>query len=388
MRTILALLISLAFAASLAGCGEDSPLAPMGSPPSSGSDLDDEYGGFTFDDELPDFGEPALFANELLQEDAEYEDLYEDDPTVAGMGRRPGARIFTLRINWGMLLRPDAEDSSDCRDQEMTYDWDGSLSVDRGAIILKRTILFEPGDYIHERENRRTLEWTSTTGPHYDGILVKIIDPPPMGPPDSTGTGGPDTAPNHVTFRTPQYSRTFTMDELVRISEVIYVNRCGVGVAFNGFLEPRDPCPHGFLAGIWRPVPPDTTYAGADTTNGRCKILGHFYGNWIQWNGVLAGRVKGVYGINSAGRQVFFGKYIDFSGRFRGILRGAYGSMSLGPFTDTYGWFEGEWISRSRAVRGHLKGHWAAAPNRPIGLFHGKWSEDCRNWPTDDGLAL
>ena len=159
----------------------------------------------------------------------------------------------------GRLIRAGTNDSTGCRDQEIAYLWNGALSVERGAILLKRTIQFDMGDFIHKRTDRRTLEWTSTTGPHYDGLLVQIIDPPPSRP-DSTGNRDrpPDYEPNRVTFKTPLYSRTFTMDELLRISEVIPVDRCGVAVSFNGFLVPNRPCPKGFLAGIWKPVPQDT----------------------------------------------------------------------------------------------------------------------------------
>lgn len=388
MRKLIPILFTLLLTAGLAGCGTESGPATPGTSGQDGVNLDDAYGGLTMDDEYPAFGEPELFADEVLAEDVEYDDEYEEDPGVTNMVRRRGAHRYTLRINWGRLMRPGPEDSAaGCANQEIAYLWNGSLEVDRGAILLKKTILFERGDYIHERTDRRLLEWSSVTAPHFDGILVEIIDPATSSP-DSTGSGEgpPHEGPNTVTFKTPLYTRTFTINELVRISEVVPVNRCGIAVSFNGFLVPDRPCPRGFLAGIWKPVDPDTlpeppisllVQVQDDSTDGGRDIRGIFYGNWIQANGVLAGHLRGVYGVNSEGRNVFFGKYIDLTGRFRGILRGTYGAMSEAVFADTAGYFSGEWINQRGTVTGHLNGHWISKPYWEKGMFYGKWWTDC-----------
>lgn len=402
MRKLIPLFFSALLVCAFLGCdGGSGPTTPDTTDP-GGIDLDAEFGGLTFDDELPAFGEPSMFADELLAEDDLFDDLMDEDPEVSRLRNRNGSRVFALRINWGRLIRAGDGDSSGCRFQEIIYNWDGSLRIDRGAIILKRTINFEVRDYIHEREDCRLLEWTSKTGPHYDGILVEIVDPPAQRADSTDGSGGPEQAPNRVTFTTPQYSRTFSVEELVRISEVVPVNRCGIAVSFNGFLEPPSaPCPKGFLAGIWKPVssdskppeppspPPDSVrYAAADTVRGGKEVRGFFYGNWIQANGMLAGHLRGVYGINSNGRRVFFGKYIDLSGNFRGILVGTYGAMSYAPYADTAGWFKGEWFGRTRRVSGYLMGHWVTGPYFAPGMFYGRWGTYCPDEPPDPGLAL
>lgn len=396
-----ALLFSLLLAAALFGCENGSGPSTPGIPSVSGGvDLNAEYGGLTFEDEEPAFGEPALFANEILAEDSPFEDEFARNFDVARLRSREGTRVFMLRIKWGRLLPPRDGESTACRNYD-ALDWSGSLSVRRGAIILKRTILFEPGDYIHERQDMRLLEWTSTTAgsltpptrPHYDGIVVEIIDPIM---PDSVDCGGGygngdygrDCPPNQVTFTTPHYTRVLTMDELISISELVYVYRCYIGVSFDGFLRPDAPCPQGFLSGIWEPIspettsppPPDSTYNAIAMAGEGREVRGHFYGNWIQAGGALAGHLRGVYGINSAGRQVFFGKYIDLSGNFKGILKGTYGSMSYAPYGETAGYFEGEWINEHRTLNGHLKGHWATGLAGP-GIFHGRWNTDCPDQP-------
>ncbi len=401
MRRFSALLFSLLLAAALFGCENGSGPSTPGVPSSSGGvDLDAEYGGLTFEDEEPAFGEPALFADEFLTEDSPFEDEFARNFDVARLRSREGTRVFMLRIKWGRLLPPGDGNSTGCRNGDI-LDWSGSLSIDRGAIILKRTILFEPGDYIHERQDMRVLEWTSTTGgsmtptarPHYDGILVEIIDPIMPDSVDCSGGYGTadygrDCSSNQVTFTTPHYTRVLTMDELISISELVYVYRCYIGVSFDGFLKVGPPCPQGFLSGIWKPVPPDTTsppppdstYSAIAQDDDGGEVKGHFYGNWIQENGALAGHLRGVYGINSAGRQVFFGKYIDLSGKFKGILKGTYGSMSYAPRGETAGYFEGKWINEHRTLNGHLRGHWATGVAGP-GVFHGRWNTDCPNHP-------
>ncbi len=387
MRKLIPLFFSALLVCAFLGCDSDSgPTTPDTTAP-GGIDLDAEFGGLTFEDELPAFGEPSMFADDLLAEDDLFDDLMDEDPEVSRLRNRSGSRIFALRINWGRLIRTGDRDSSGCRYQEIIYNWDGSLRVDRGAIILKRTINFEAGDYIHERENCRMLEWTSKTSPHYDGILVEIVDPAAQRPDSTDASGGTELSPNQVTFTTPQYSRTFSVEELVRISEVVPINRCGIAVSFNGFLEPPyAPCPRGFLAGIWKPVSPEST--PPDTVRGGKEIRGFFYGNWIQANGMLAGHLRGVYGVNSNGRRVFFGKYIDLSGNFRGILVGTYGAMSYAPYADTAGWFKGEWYSRTRRASGYLMGHWVTGPYFAPGMFYGRWGTYCPDEPPDPGLAM
>jgi hypothetical protein len=379
MRRIFPVFISIFFLAVFFGCnGGSGPITP-GIPLADGPDLDDEYGGYGFTSELPAFGSPELFGQDVLEEDSPYEDELEDDPDVNEIARRPNARMYMLRIEWGKLVRTRDDESAPCRD--VPIDWSGQLRLDRGAILLKRLIQFDQEDYIHRRTDRRTLEWTSFTQPHFDGILVKIIDAPPARG-DSTDTRPP--GPNHLVFRSGPYSHSFTTDELERLDVMIPIDRCGNAVSFTGFRIEPAPCPHGFLAGIWKPVPadtipPDTSFATvADTVNNGRKIRGHFYGNWIQANGMLAGHLRGVYGVDSSGRQVFFGKYIDLSGNFKGILRGTYGAMSMGPFADTAGYFDGEWIDENRTARGRLRGHWVAPHNTPRGFFHGRWGTHCQ----------
>jgi hypothetical protein len=386
MRRTFPIIFAISFVAVLFGCnGGSGPITP-GLTLTEGPDLDDEFGGYGFTNELPAFGEPGLFGQDVLAEDTPYEDELENDPDVNEMAKRPNARAYMLRITWGQLVRTPDEEAGRCRD--ISIDWTGRLRLDRGAVILKRLIQFDPEDYVHERTDRRVLEWTSFTGPHFDGILVKIIDAPPASP-DSSGSEAAEA--NRLVFRTGPYSHTFTTDELEHLDLMVPVDRCGNAISFTGFRVDHEPCPHGFLAGIWKSVspdtiPPDSSYATATgTVDGEREIRGHFYGNWIQSNGMLAGHLKGVYGLDSSGRQVFFGKYIDLAGNFKGILRGTYGSMSMGPFMDTAGWFNGEWIDENKIAKGRLRGLWVAPQGSPKGFFHGEWGGHCQRGP--DGGA-
>ena len=382
MRGILTVLTSILLLAAVFGCdGGTGPVTP-GAPVTQEPDLDDEYGGYDFTNELPAFGDPGLFGQDVLAQDTPYDDPFENDPTVTEIAKRPNARAYMVRIEWGRIAGGPYNRNVQCR--ELSIDWTGRLAVDRGAIVLERVIQFDPEDYIHERTDRRILDWTSFTLEHFDGILVKIIDEPPAST-DSTNTDPPE--PNHLVFRTGPCSRTFTTDELDGLDLLVPVDRCGNGISFKGFRIDHEPCPHGFLGGVWESVPrdtmpPDSSFAAfAGAVDEGKDIRGHFHGNWIQSNGALAGHLKGVYGVDSAGRQVFFGKYIDLSGNFKGILRGEYGSMSMGPFLDTAGYFTGEWIGEGEIIRGRLRGHWVAPHNTPGGFFHGEWGTHCYRGP-------
>lgn len=364
----------LFFALILLGSGcftSNDPTSPGTVPdnqPETGIDLDSPTGGLTFADEEPAFGEPDLY--KTYDNALTYDDPYRAREEVREMERRRGARIYRFRAVWGHLLR--AFDHSTNTDY-CTIDWTGTLQMEGGVIIIEKIIAFDPNDYVR-RIDRSTIGWVSHTGPHIDGIQVKIVCPPYQ-PEDSLTNVRPDPAPVLV-MRTGPYSARFTLEELKYMQFIRYVDRCGNGISINSHIIPPH-CPHGHLMGGWRSVEPDTIMS-PDSSETRGIVHGVFRGVWIGQHGHIAGHLRGVYGVNSDGEHVFYGKYIDESGRFMGITRGNYGPS---PAIDaensyTHGWFEGVWIGKDRLVKGRLKGHWAA--DRPgFGFFHGVWGMKC-----------
>jgi hypothetical protein len=291
--------------------------------------LDSPTGGFTFTDEEPAFGEAELF--EPMFNEIAVEDSTGDSTQVKELLRARNVKIFRMRSIWGHLVTT-YEGTTEPRDTEYCpVDWSGMMKLEGGAIIIERIIAFDEGDCV-TREDVGTISWTSHTGPHIDGLQVMLVVP--WGPDDSSG------------------------------------------ISMNAHLLPAY-CPYGFLAGAWKNIPPDTI-PPADTNDTEKIVLGVYRGIWISERGTPGGYLKGVFGLNSLGEQVFFGKYVDLNGRFKGILKGHYGICP--ELTDTaeypYGFFRGIWINEDRIESGRLKGHWVTRePGH--GYFHGVWSKFC-----------
>jgi hypothetical protein len=89
--------------------------------------LDDLYGGFNLSDEAPGFDDPVLLSEFDETKLVEYDDPIEQEADVAYAIRCPLPQHY-LMITWGNLDR----------DSTINYstDWSGSLTVDRGAILL------------------------------------------------------------------------------------------------------------------------------------------------------------------------------------------------------------------------------------------------------------
>lgn len=376
---LLIALLAMGSSCQLFNSDSDSPVEPPDNPTETVIDLDSPTGGFTYEDEEPAFGEQELY--EPFMNETAVEDTYESDPEIQNMIRHRLVKMYRLRALWGRLaIAYEDTLSEEC----CPVDWTGVMHLEGGAILIEKLIAFDPKDSV-ERIDRSTISWVSHTCPHVDGIQVRLIVPP--GPQDSNRV---DAAEPTLTIRTGPYSKTFTLYELEALNIMVPVDRCGNGISLNSHIIPPY-CPHGYLVGAWRNIEPDTIFppdtnsvigvAPADSNEtGEKVILGVFRGIWISERGRMAGYLRGVYGINSAGERVFFGKYIDFHGRFCGILRGTYGvDPTLGSAcVHQHGWFQGIWMGRDETVHGRLKGHWTAG-RCGRGYFHGVWGMDCSN---------
>jgi len=369
MRNGLYALLAVALVILGSGCQPSNdgsaPLSPAGLE-SQQIDLNSPTGGLTSADEEPAFGEPDEFT--ALSNESAAQDPYESDDGIQNILRARGARLYDFRAVWGRLT--DLSDSSAA--DPCPLDWSGTLHFEGGIIIVEKAIAFEPEDSIR-RIDRSTISWVSRTGPHIDGIQVKLVLP--ARPVDSLITP-------QLELSTGPYSRTFTLRELVALSLVEAVDECGNGISITSVLTPIG-CPHGQLMGAWRMTPPDTL-SPSDSSSVDGVVQGIFRGVWVGRHGLISGYLKGVYGLNAAGERVFFGKYIDLQGHFMGILRGTFGppaDLALDGAAVTnarrpHGWFAGEWIDGKVNVQGKLRGHWIAAKDGK-GLFHGVWGMRC-----------
>ncbi len=310
-------------------------------------DLNDPYGGFNLADEAPAFDDPLIAKEFSGAEETSYDDPMTTNDSVVNMESPDRGRLF-LRITWGNLERDSTID--------FATDFSGSLMVDRGAVLLKRLIRFDKGDRIIPRTRPNILEWISHTGPAFDGILVRVF---PM--PSTSAMHAANDTMRIVTFSTGPLTESFTLEELKDIHKVFPVDDAGNAVSFDAVYIMPHACPHGFLGGIWKNNP--------DTAGG------FFRGKWISHNGALLGHMKGFYGVNKNGENVFFGKYIDLSGRFRGILRGHYGRLNA----DGPGVFSGIWMDSNLRICGGIMGIWKTSNKIDGGgFFRGMWKKHCR----------
>jgi len=332
-------------------------------------DMNKAYGGLTLTDETDAFGDDYYTDTEYEYEDDASDDPLQLDPEVLayeaeianGDPTTPNRPTITVvKLLWGQLdgLIEDIDESYD------VLDWSGMLRVDRGIVVVRRVILFErPGDHlVHPRIDRHTVAFVSRTGPHFDGLIVEIIEPP-------LNADDPAVSPevNMLHLSTPQISLDFAMVDVNGLDETYPVDEQGNALRIEGhLLTDLDLCPKGFLSGIWvaRPLVDEDGTVLAD---------GFFKGRWVNVWGNMMGYLRGRYGANDAGENVFFGKYINRGGQFRGILAGTYGPNEV----TGRGEFHGNWINAAETVEGVLGGQYFQIPDRPGGFFSGRWATLC-----------
>lgn len=315
-------------------------------------DLDDAYGGYNFGDESPGFGDDMLTSDYGPDATIAIDDPIASETDIVDMLRDPTRARRFLLITWGNL---DADSTIN-----FPTDWSGSLSVDNGIVILRRTVRFDAHDEILPRTSRSLLEWKSRTLPHFDGVLVELHKKVST---DSITTNTADVPKLSVTFKTAPLTVTIGEDDLRELHRVVKVDDAGNAVAFNTITIMPDACPMGFLAGQWK--------------NNEDRRGGIFRGKWISENGLHMGYLRGHYGVNSREEHVFFGKWITAPGHFRGLLRGTYG-VSDDP-EGSGGWFRGVWLASNRRIGGGLGGVWQTNDHTEHGgFFRGKWEAKCR----------
>lgn len=326
---ILALLTMLV----IGGCSKETPTDP-----GELTELDQPNGGFSTADELPAFGDPLMAIE--FEDDEDVTDPITLDPSLTNDINSPIVNAYFVRIAWGLLDFDSTATNS--------VNWNGSATITRGTLGIMKRILFEPNDKINlPRPNRKTVEWTSETTMHFDGIALVIIDR------DTA------TVQGQLTITMPLYSRTFSYSELDSMNLIETVTAAGHQVSIQAFNKKGVPFGGGFLEGRWV----KTREHG-----------GEFRGRWINNIGTRAGHLKGIWGIDRNGKKVFFGKYVTLTGQFGGLLSGAWGYANN---TETIGWFAGKWANRELKKVGELKGHWKTKEGSlRNGFFHGSWKSN------------
>ncbi len=332
-----ALLSLLIFALSvmliIGGCSKDSPTEPGNE--EELTELNKPYGGFETTDELPAFGDPEMSV--AFADDNGVDDLISLDPVFTDALHSDTVNAYYIRITWGLL-----EGDSTATD---VINWDGSATINRGKLGIMKTVRFEKNDKIVlPRPDHKTVQWTSQTVPHYDGIVLVIMDKDTL------------NIPGEFTITTSLYTHTFTFDELDSLELVETVTAQGHQVSIQAYNKQIIPFGGGFLEGNW--------------IKNR-KHGGIFKGRWINNVGTRVGHLKGIWGVNRFGEKVMYGKYVHLNGQFGGLLAGKWGYNDQ---DENKGWLRGRWVNRSLTAIGTLQGHWKVKDDSTRhGFFHGKW---------------
>lgn len=360
--------------AGLSGCS-DEVTNPVTSDPVVGTDdfaaidLNEPYGGLTATDEPVAFGDAYL----LRDRDRERDELC-DDPIMqqdrirqmvaecdSSNGDGPMRQSYFLRVVWGTLDGPVDPATGETMDLAQV-DWSGMLQVDEGVVIVRRLIFFERDidSITRPREDPQTVEWTSFTGGHYDGILFQIIEPRTM----RDGQGMADVE-NMVHFTAGQFSAEFATSEIPDMDRTAEVGDDG-SIQFVGFEhQGLQTCPRGFLAGIW--------FVDPELGDDAISASGFFRGRWVNILGNTLGYMQGSWGTNDEGERVFAGKYISPRGQFRGLLSGTWEPGD----EPGVGSFAGEWVNDAETREGVLGGRYKQAGDRPGGFYQGRWTATC-----------
>ncbi len=374
--------IALMLAVVMTGCSDSdsnpSETSMTGTDVYEGMDFTLPYAGLTISDEYEAFDDDSLLEMMVAEDEDVYEDPVGDDPEIQELqnqGNRPGnandptrPRFTFLRLRWGMVRGP--EDSllvplPPCD----ILDWSGEISTDRGILLVRRVLRFErPMDHlVLPREDRHTLNFTSHTACHYDGLLLEIIERP-------GDYSLENDEPNRLHITAGPYAGEYEIEALAGLNETIEVDDQGNLMQLNGFnLSDTAYCPKGFLAGRFRHFPDDRGQGELDENDPGTHI-GRMTGVYTDLTGRISGFMRGGYGLDSEGNRVFFAKYIGRRGGFRGLMTGTWEPSDNPRDLST---FEGHWITASGEVEGLLGGTAQAVDDYPGGFYEGRWTAIC-----------
>jgi hypothetical protein len=315
-------------AASSAACTEADEADQIASA------LEAENGGLDMEDEAPMFGLSDEVVAAEIDDGAAFADPLADDTETLAMIDAPGAVTAEVALLWGQL-------PPDRAPEDYVRDWSGRLRLNRGGLIVRRTVRFEDAtDRVLPRTDRAVVEFESQTRPHNDGLLLTVVDPDPSAGPLVLTYEGGDTGTHEV-----------VLADLLEGPQVRDVGSAGDRIVAVALRRDRDACDHGFGRGRWHALRDD---------------LGRLIGRIFDSSGEPIGHIRGVWGHRESGEQVFFGKYIDDEGRFRGIFGGHYRDGEM----------IGRWLTRG-GEHGRLHGMYReSAPGPRVGGgFVLRWAE-------------
>jgi hypothetical protein len=390
-KMLLGLLALTAFLLLTTGCSDEgsSPLETdlTGADDFASMDMSDDFGGLTASDEDEAFADDGLKAMMYAEDDEYSDDPLNDDPEVQSWeqyGDEPGdpsdparPRFTFLRLRWGMVHGPlDTTEVGGFDwnpEDNPPLDWTGEIHTDRGLVVVRRVIAFERqhGDHlVRPRLNPQTVAFVSHTGPHFDGLVLEIIERPV--------DLSEELPANKLHINTGPFQGEYLVDELRGLDELNEVDAMGNVFQLTGYtLSDINYCPKGFLSGRYKVLPPaEVDPADGEDPDTMARQIGTFAGGYMELHGGIRGFLAGGYGLDENGNRVFFGKYIGRSGVFHGLIRGTW---EPGDEDDAMGTFNGEWVGAGGNVEGYLRGVCHPVESAEGGFFEGRWTTACDN---------
>lgn len=252
-----------------------------------------------------------------------------------------------VRVAWGQpTFDPDFD---------AVIHWEGQIKSDVAFIKVVRKLRFDDGplggDKLVPDGDPHAVTFNTVTGPHHDGLLLKIVAPR-----DAIEGGS-------LTFDTDVFSATLALEDLVRgYHDVAKVDDYGNMVAIE--VLPKHDCGHGFLKARW-------TRLG--------ERGGVFAGPWFDDNGDKGGYWMGMWG-KVEGKRLFKGVYLNNEKEFLGTIRGKYRSFGDDIAIDG-GVFRGHWRAASGEMGGVLRGTYAVGAEKGAGHARGAWRAACGDRP-------
>jgi hypothetical protein len=334
-RTSLFAIAAVAVAALGCSGAAHSPHATDPNVGATESALDAENGGMTTEDTAPAFGDPNVEAIAPFDPTlADPEDMTTESASASG------AKSFHIALFWGHL--PPAHDAVDTDVAPQLVDWSGTVSVDQGAIGVKRTLAFDAGDKVDPRLSPNVVSFDSHTLPFVDGLFLRVV----------VAAGNAPV----LHFKTTALTTDIDLSQLdAKAGGVTRLANPSDGLAYIGYGDVAG-CARGLMYGRWVKVR---------------AALGGFRGRVIDGEGDTIGHVRGIWGhAPRADKDVFFGKYISLTGAHEGLFGGTYGG----------GEALGVWATVSPKDVGALQVFYSDGydQNDGRGVWLGRWSEMCQ----------
>lgn len=361
--TTLGLTATFALGFAVAGCDagggtsattDDSQLAYAGFALTSDEASDDSFGEDANPDPLIDALGDAMADDDAGEVPSE-EEVDPGDLGADAAAEGPDFVARTILVVWG---KPIADP-----DFESTTEWRGALATSVGRLRPLRKVRFEPSDHLVRDGDPRAVAFFTHTGPHNDGVLVRLVVPRRAA--SLAGT---------LTFHTGVFDKVIPIADLLNgYHEAFRVDDTGNALLVSTVMAHR--CPHGLMRLRWQRI------------DARGGIFG---GKVYDEAGAVVGHVAGVWG-KVGQRRLFKGFYLGPAREHLGVLKGSYA-----PFPDGVdaagGVFRGIWTVRGRELRGVVGGVYRVGAEPGEGTAQGHWLARCSgdgpNPGCDADLAL